>query len=378
MSQEDEQVLTINFKILGQPNIETLELPVSATGETLKTLISDFSDIPISEMRLIYKGRAIGNTDTLSAFDIPDGATINVVKMRKPVQQTQQTPSPAPAPAPAPGPDPTPNATQGQPQQPTGPIPRVRIHRTERRRQVNNEPHDRVDEEEVKEMRKKASSLQLKTAKINSEIQKLMSSLTVNRPEKITESINAVKAIIESSMPEMQEIANSISFSTVHPAEAPRAPSPAQATEEYSEESNNSQTTQPAPDPDVDQIPKPAEPKPEGPVNPTPDPTADPDIESVPPPTPAPTPAPAPAPAPAPTPTPAPQPPNPLAGLGGMLSSLFQQPQRQQAPTAPQVSVFTPEDLALMDADAAKVETEGYVKQLHETYRCTNLYRKMK
>ena len=73
----------LNFKILGQNHIETMQLPEDTTTETLKALISDFCSIPPNEMRLLYKGKAFKTSDSLSSLNIPDGATINVVPIRK-------------------------------------------------------------------------------------------------------------------------------------------------------------------------------------------------------------------------------------------------------------------------------------------------------
>ncbi|KAH0796048.1 housekeeping protein [Histomonas meleagridis] len=92
---EDIDLIDISIKILGNTEPVEMSVPENIEVESLKILVSDYTDIPIEKMRFIYKGRALSNDSNLSHYNISNGAKINLVPSRESLSQQQSSPSPA-------------------------------------------------------------------------------------------------------------------------------------------------------------------------------------------------------------------------------------------------------------------------------------------
>lgn len=88
MSSEDgppssatEPQLTFNVKASNDAKY-ILTLPASTTVADLKAKLStsEYADVPVDRLRLIYSGRVLKDADTLESYKIKDGHTIHLVK----------------------------------------------------------------------------------------------------------------------------------------------------------------------------------------------------------------------------------------------------------------------------------------------------------
>lgn len=76
-----EQQITFNVKASNDAKY-VLTLPASTTVADLKTKLSasEYADVPVDRLRLIYSGRVLKDADTLESYKIKDGHTIHLVK----------------------------------------------------------------------------------------------------------------------------------------------------------------------------------------------------------------------------------------------------------------------------------------------------------
>lgn len=88
MSSEDvtpssvtEQQITFNVKASSDAKY-VLTVPSTMTVADLKSKLStsDYADVPVERLRLIYSGRVLKDPDTLGSYKIKDGHTIHLVK----------------------------------------------------------------------------------------------------------------------------------------------------------------------------------------------------------------------------------------------------------------------------------------------------------
>ena len=71
----------ITLKILGNDQCVEMTLPTNLEISALKTLATDYTTIPVDQMRLLWRGRALSN-GTLETNNIDTNATIKVVPQR--------------------------------------------------------------------------------------------------------------------------------------------------------------------------------------------------------------------------------------------------------------------------------------------------------
>lgn len=394
---EPEGTISVNFKVLGNPNKETLDLPLDSNLETLKVLVSDFCTIPIEDIRIIFKGHAFKENDTLQSLGVVDGDTLIVVPNRKPKEQPQNSPEQAAPQQPAAQPTPAPAAEVPNPQQnPTDqsrsqrhqiriphraigipiriPMPR---HRHDHSSGSDDDEDQRVESQQIKDLRKQIILTQQKLMSLNSELVKLQTTITEGNAQNIQTKITEIKAKITETMPQVNELAGNMQFDPEgeifieeHNDEAPDpedAPAPvAPQTEEV-------------PDPDDEPVPVPApaqteqpaqnenaqpQPAPEAESQPAQNPTEQPAAASVPPQE---------APIEHPTNNNNQPRPNMANAFGNLFGSLFggrQQPQPQQQ----DADIFTQEEKDMMAADLAIISQEGYIKKFDESYTSTDIY----
>lgn len=296
---ENTETIHVNFKILGNSAIESLDLPSDCGLETLKVLVSDFCQIPIDDIRILFKGRAFRATDTLQTLGVKNDDTIIVVPQRKnPPPAAADPPTPAPA-APAPGPS-------GNAAPAASPAPQPQNQRVE-------------ESAEKKELRKKLAQLQKVITTLNSQIVDLQAKLS-DQNTQIPQEIQNLKQKVEESTRKLQELSQTLNFESA-PANSPAQPVP--------------------------------EPEP-----------VDPDSERL-----------------AERPPPLQNPGRPNLPINDILGSLFGGGQNggnnanTQAPQTQQQGVFfTPQQMEVLNADIAKMNSEGYIKPLNETYRATEIY----
>ncbi|OHS94915.1 hypothetical protein TRFO_38934 [Tritrichomonas foetus] len=81
MTQEEE-IIDVNLKIIGNAEAVTLPLPKDITIESIKVLATDYCDLEPEKMRLILTGRAMREGTTLKDYNIRSGSTIHVVQER--------------------------------------------------------------------------------------------------------------------------------------------------------------------------------------------------------------------------------------------------------------------------------------------------------
>jgi ubiquilin len=96
-TEPSEDIPQINFSVKTNEAKYSLTLPTSATVADLKQKLStsDFADIPADRQRLIFSGRVLKDTDTLSSANIKDGHTIHLV--RGAASNARQAPAAQPA-----------------------------------------------------------------------------------------------------------------------------------------------------------------------------------------------------------------------------------------------------------------------------------------
>jgi len=76
-----EQQITFNVKASSDAKY-VLTVPVSMTVADLKSKLStsEYADVPVERLRLIYSGRVLKDPDTLGSYKIKDGHTVHLVK----------------------------------------------------------------------------------------------------------------------------------------------------------------------------------------------------------------------------------------------------------------------------------------------------------
>ena len=383
-----EEVLSINFKILGNPSIETIDLPADSNLDTLKVLVSDFCTIPLEDIRILYKGRSLKETDTLISLGIHSGETLIVVPKRKPAQespQPQQQQQNAEQPNQQNQPQ-TAVTVENQAQEQGNQEGSGRQRRQHRRRRPrilglgpfpmpifgnripnnnnNNGTGDedqppRVEAQQIRELRKQIAKLQQKVSLLNTDLIQLQKTITTGHPDEITEKIGQTKTKINDVIPELQQISDQFSFDpngeiflneqaneqsnestepqgdssgsqdSQESAEAPEPPQ-SQQTPVEQEQSQENQTTQ-------QQQPQQSEPESVS-VNSQPAPSV-----------------------------------QPRNGFNNIFQSLFGRGANNVIPS-PEQSIFSPEEIALMDNDAALLQSEVYSQPLNDLYTSTDLY----
>ncbi|EAY04101.1 Ubiquitin family protein [Trichomonas vaginalis G3] len=297
----------VHFKILGNPNIETLDLPSDCGLDTVKTLVSDFCQIPIEDMRILFKGRAFRPADTLQSLGVKNDDTLIVVPNRKNNPPPASDPPAAPIP-PAPA---APQQTQ-QNTQPTAPAPPPQ-------QQENRNQAAQTESQQTRDLRKQLAQIQKVIASVNTSIVELQSKLTDQNINQINDDITNLKAKIDTSVHSLQELSSGLSVN--QPQNAPQAP--------------QTQTT----NPDVEEF----VPRREAPAN-----NGRPQMPPI---------------------------QNILGSLfgGNRAANNAQAPQAQQDANTTEL-LFTPEQNAIISADVAKINQEGYIRCTHETYRATYIY----
>ena len=96
MAEEEEKVITINVKILGSEEEHQLSVPRNLTVHSLKILVHDFCDSPIENIRLIFRGRALQNNETLARYNVESGHTIIVYPSKRTTKTKTNDPAPPP------------------------------------------------------------------------------------------------------------------------------------------------------------------------------------------------------------------------------------------------------------------------------------------
>jgi ubiquilin len=96
-AEPSEDVQQITFSVKTNEAKYSVTLPIASTVIDLKQKLSssDFADIPAERQRLIFSGRVLKDTDTLSSANIKDGHTIHLV--RGAASNARQTPAAQPA-----------------------------------------------------------------------------------------------------------------------------------------------------------------------------------------------------------------------------------------------------------------------------------------
>lgn len=300
---ENPETIHVNFKILGNSAIESLDLPVDCGLETLKVLVSDFCHIPIEDMRILFKGRAFKASDTLQSLGVKNEDTIIVVPQRK------NNPPPAADP-PAPQVTAVPTPAPSQPGNAASPAP---------------QPQNQQNQEspKKKELRKKLAQLQKAITTLNSQIVGLQAKLSDPNTQ-IPQEIETLKQKVDESTRSLQELSQNLNYEST-PA-------------------NTSETPAPEPEP------------------------VDPDSERI-----------------AERPPPPQNPGRPNLPINDLISSIFgggqnagnNQNAQVQNPQ-PTGIFFTPQQMEIINADIAKMNAEGYIKPLNETYRATDIYGRTK
>jgi len=196
---QPEEVITVNFKIIGQHQIEVISLPLDTTTETLKILLTEYCTIPIEEMRILHKGRAFKNGESLKSVGITDGATVCVVRGKKESVSQRQVSDPSISPIP--------NIT------PPAPIAPV-------------QPPVRVESQQIKDLRKKSSTIQKGIAEMGLVVSELQTRLTQGNFQVIQESIQSLQNKFSSIIPQIQETASSLIITPLGSEEAPRTEQP--------------------------------------------------------------------------------------------------------------------------------------------------------
>lgn len=77
------ETITINIKSSGDSKYEITVDPTS-TVEDLKVIISAKADVPPERQRLIYSGKVLKDTETVSSYKIQNGHTVHLVKSAAP------------------------------------------------------------------------------------------------------------------------------------------------------------------------------------------------------------------------------------------------------------------------------------------------------
>lgn len=80
-SSAAEQQITFNVKASNDAKY-VLTLPTTTTVADLKSKLSasEYADVPVERLRLIYSGRVLKDPDTLGSYKIKDGHTVHLVK----------------------------------------------------------------------------------------------------------------------------------------------------------------------------------------------------------------------------------------------------------------------------------------------------------
>jgi ubiquilin len=80
-STDAERQITFNVKASNdQKYVLTLPFSTSIADLKAKLSTSEYADVPAERIRLIYSGRVLKDTDTLSTYKVVDGNTIHMVK----------------------------------------------------------------------------------------------------------------------------------------------------------------------------------------------------------------------------------------------------------------------------------------------------------
>ncbi|KAJ1610173.1 DSK2 like protein [Cryptosporidium canis] len=89
--------ISIVFKVSGGTQF-SINVPGNISVKDLKDKISEPSNIPISQQRLIYKGRILRDNDTLDGMKVESGHTMHLVKsgLQTDIQKPSNTPNQVP------------------------------------------------------------------------------------------------------------------------------------------------------------------------------------------------------------------------------------------------------------------------------------------
>ena len=74
-----EEEITVTVKILGEEPIEPMILPLDTTVDTIRELASDYTNIQVEQMRVLYRGHALEPSITLDSLNVHDEITLNIV-----------------------------------------------------------------------------------------------------------------------------------------------------------------------------------------------------------------------------------------------------------------------------------------------------------
>ena len=392
-----EEVLTINFKILGNQNLETIDLPSDSNLDTLRVLVSDYCTIPLEDIRIIYKGHSLKDTDTLHSLGIKSGETLIVVPKRKPAtpapqqqeQQQQNVEQPNQQNQPQ-------NAQENQNQQQNqgnqrsgsgqrrqsrrrrprilglGPFPMPMFGN--RNRNNNNDNGDngdadeppRVEAQQIRELRKQIAKIQQKVSLLNTDLINLQKTITQGHPEEITTKITETKTKITDVIPQLQELSDQFTFDPNGEIfiqeqgneqqqeageQSQEGNSSSQQSQENSEQEETNQNQQQQQQNDQQPVQQQEQQQ-----QPQQQPQSPPENIQV-----------------TPQPHPSAQPQRPQ--IGNLFQSLFGgRQQNLNAQQPPQPLIYTPEELALMESDVALLQSEEYSHPLNDTYTSTDLY----
>ncbi|EAY14227.1 Ubiquitin family protein [Trichomonas vaginalis G3] len=100
---EEQELISINLKAMNSDEMHAIQVPKDITVDSLKVLASDFTNIPVENMKLIFCGKSLKNGTKISEYNISDGQAIIVFKGRSQENRPAADPEPEPLPPP-PGP----------------------------------------------------------------------------------------------------------------------------------------------------------------------------------------------------------------------------------------------------------------------------------
>lgn len=78
----DTEVINVRLRILGSDEVNEMELPVDTEIETFRILASEFTEMPMEEMALLFKGKQMEDGMRLSDYGIAAESVVHMVPKR--------------------------------------------------------------------------------------------------------------------------------------------------------------------------------------------------------------------------------------------------------------------------------------------------------
>lgn len=79
----DVEIINVKLKILGNDEMNEMEIPVNTEIETLKVLASDFTEIPTDQMTLLFKGKILEDDKRISDYGITVDSVVHLVPRKE-------------------------------------------------------------------------------------------------------------------------------------------------------------------------------------------------------------------------------------------------------------------------------------------------------